>query len=115
MSESLPLLSNTRVLITILLLSAVTFSTRAFPFIIFGGKRTPPRLVLYLGKYLPPALICAIIVYCFRDVSPITYPYGLPELIGAACVVGFHLWKENTMLSIFGGTAVYMVLVQMIF
>ena len=41
--------------------------------------------------------------------------HGLPELIAAAAVVGLHLWKKNTLLSIAAGTALYMVLVQVVF
>ena len=33
----------------------------------------------------------------------------------AAAVVVLHLWKRNNLLSIFGGTALYMVLVQAVF
>lgn len=40
---------------------------------------------------------------------------GLPELLAVAAVVGLHLWKKNTLLSIFGGTAFYMILVQVVF
>ena len=40
--------------------------------------------------------------------------HGLPELIAAA-VVGLHCWKKNTLLSIAAGTALYMVLVQVVF
>ena len=41
--------------------------------------------------------------------------HGLPELIAAAAVVGLHCWKKNTLLSIATGTALYMVLVQVVF
>ena len=41
--------------------------------------------------------------------------HGLPELIAAAAVVGLHCWKKNTLLSIAAGTALYMVLVQVVF
>ena len=40
---------------------------------------------------------------------------GDPELIAAAAVVGLHCWKKNTLLSIAAGTALYMVLVQVVF
>ena len=39
----------------------------------------------------------------------------LPELISCAVVVLLHLWKRSTMLSITGGTACYMLLVQIVF
>ena len=32
-----------------------------------------------------------------------------------AAVVALHLWRRSTLLSIFGGTAVYMLLVQLVF
>ena len=36
-------------------------------------------------------------------------------IIAAAAVVALHLWKHNNLLSIFGGTVLYMVLVQAVF
>ena len=56
-----------------------------------------------------------ILVYCLKNVSLIAAPHGIPELLAIAAVVGLHLWKKNTLLSIFGGTAIYMILVQAIF
>ena len=40
---------------------------------------------------------------------------GLAELIGVGTVIGLHLWKRNNLLSIVGGTFVYMVMVQYVF
>ena len=39
----------------------------------------------------------------------------LPQVIAVAAVVVLHLWKHNNLLSIFGGTILYMVLVQAVF
>ena len=39
----------------------------------------------------------------------------VPQLISVAAVVVLHLWKHNNLLSIFGGTILYMVLVQAVF
>ena len=36
-------------------------------------------------------------------------------LLAVGSVVALHLWRRNTLLSIFGDTAVYMLLVQMVF
>ena len=36
-------------------------------------------------------------------------------LIAAAVVVGLHAWKRNMLLSIAGGTILYMILVQTVF
>ena len=40
---------------------------------------------------------------------------GFGVLLAVAAVVGLHLRKKNTLLSIFGGTAFYMLLVQVVF
>jgi len=39
----------------------------------------------------------------------------VPELIAMAVVVASYLWKRNTIVSVVLGTAVYMVLLQMVF
>ena len=69
----------------------------------------------YLGKVLPPAMMGLLVAYCLKDVSLITAPHGIPEAIALAAVVGLHLWKRNVLLSIAGGTVLYMVLVQAVF
>lgn len=85
---------------------------RFMPFLIFGGKRPIPQLVLYLGRVLPFAMIGMLIVYCYKDVQSF---FGLPEIIASALVVALHLWKRNTLLSILVGTVSYMLLVQFVF
>lgn len=46
---------------------------------------------------------------------PFTGSHGLPEAIAVAVTAGLHLWKRSTLLSILAGTAVYMLLVQLVF
>ena len=93
----------------------VTMSTRFLPFLIFGEKRKTPQIVLYLGKVLPCAIMGMLVVYCLKEVKPLVYPYGIPELLGILFVAGLHLWKRNSLLSIGAGTVFYMVLVQVVF
>ena len=99
----------------IAVMALVTFLTRALPFLLFGRGGNPPRIILYLGQYLPPAVIAMLIVYCLRTVRFAAVPQWAPQLIAAAAVVALHLWKHNNLLSIFGGTVLYMVLVQAVF
>lgn len=96
-------------------MAVVTFFTRAIPFLFFGRGGTPPPVILYLGRYLPPAVIAMLIVYCLRTVSFSSPDRWAPALIASAAVVLLHLWKRNDMLSILGGTLLYMVLVQTVF
>lgn len=100
---------------SIAVMAAVTFLTRALPFLLFDRGGTPPKVVLYLGRVLPPAVIAMLIVYCLRHVSFAALGGWLPQIIAAAAVVALHVWKRNNLLSIFGGTVLYMVLVQAVF
>ena len=43
------------------------------------------------------------------------FPFGIPQIIGISIVAILHIWKRNNLISILGGTVVYMILVQLIF
>ena len=101
--------------ILIVVMALATMATRFLPFLIFGGRRKTPPLVEYLGKVLPCAVMGMLVVYCLKDVSWVSFPYGLPELIGIAIVALLHIWKRNSLLSIGVGTVCYMLLVQLVF
>ena len=99
----------------IAVMALVTFLTRVLPFLLFGRGGTPPRIILYLGTYLPAAVIAMLIVYCLRNVT-FAQPAGwAPALIASVAVAVVHIRKRNNMLSIVGGTLLYMVLVQFVF
>ena len=99
----------------IAVMTLVTMLTRFLPFLIFNEHRKTPKLVLYLGKVLPCAIMGMLVIYCLKDVKFLSAPYGLPELIGIVVVAGLHLWKRNSLLSIGVGTVAYMLLVQLVF
>ena len=101
--------------LSIAVMAGVTFLTRFLPFLLFDRGGKPPRIVLYLGRVLPPAIIMMLIIYCLRDVSLLQGSHGLPELMAIAVTVGLHLWKRQMLLSIAGGTICYMLLVQFVF
>jgi len=102
-------------LASIAVMALVTFLTRALPFLLFDRGDHPPRLVLYLGQVLPPAVIAMLIVYCLKGVGFDSPAGWVPSLCACAAAVGLHLWKKNDLLSIFGATVLYMVLVQGVF
>lgn len=93
----------------------VTLLLRSLPFLIFTGKHETPQYILYLSTVLPYAIMGMLVVYCLKDVSLISAPHGIPEFIAIAFVALLHLWKRNTLLSIFCGTVGYMLLVQLVF
>lgn len=92
-----------------------TLITRALPFWVLGGKREIPEVVKYLGKALPPAIMAILVVYCLKGISIFVGSRGIPEFLAIGLVVGLHLWKRNTLLSIGAGTIFYMILVQFVF
>ena len=102
-------------IITIALCTLATMLTRFLPFLIFPSGRPTPRFIQYLGRVLPGAVFGMLIVYCLKDVSLLTGSHGLPELLAVLTVVGLHLWKRQMLLSIAGGTIVYMLLIQLVF
>jgi branched-subunit amino acid transport protein AzlD len=100
-----------KVFIAILVMASVTFFTRALPFVFFA-KHRPPSIVVFLEKYIPPMVMMILVVYCLKDINPAASPYGLPDLVAVLFVVLVHLMIKNPLVSIFGGTALYMILVQ---
>lgn len=91
-----------------------SYLLRALPFMLFGSGRRPPAVVTYLGRVLAPAIIALLVVYCFAGYvrggclqSPL---HGFAELAAAALTVALHLWRQNPLLSIAAGTALYMLL-----
>jgi len=100
---------------TIGVVAAVTWFIRGIPYLMFGGKKKIPETALYLGSVLPAAIMIILVVYCLRNIDFQSFPHGLAELLSVFLVAGFHIWKKNPFLSIFLGTACYMVLIRTIF
>lgn len=109
------ILSPMNSLIIIFGIACATMLTRALPFILFPEGSKTPEYIIYLGKVLPYAIIGMLVVYCLKGVQPVSFPYALPELFAVAVVIVLHLWKRNTLLSIGGGTLVYMLLIRFVF
>ena len=109
-------MSREKFLYSVAVMAICAFCTlleRAVPFLLFRGGRVPAP-VKVVGKLLPPAIMATLIVYCMRGVSLSVPASALPQLIAAGVTVLLHLWRRNTLLSIFGGTAVCMVLTQLL-
>jgi len=112
-------------------MGAVILFCRAFPFLFFsrlstkenpneadplavkkGANRT--RAVLnFVEKVVPPA---AMTVLAFNALGT---PFlentrdGILVLAASVFTALIHLWKRNSLLSIFGGTALYMILIKL--
>lgn len=107
-------MNNFYPLIMILTIALVTAALRFLPFFIFSGKRPVPEYIAYLGRVLPYSIMAMLVIYCLKGISFVKAPFGAPELLATALVVILHIWKRNTLFSIIGGTACYMLLVQFV-
>ena len=105
-------MNDLQTLVIILVIAAITFLTRVLPFLIFTGAKSRPPYIAFLGRYLPMAIIGMLVVYCFKDAEPLQAPYALAEVLATLTLLSLHLYKRNLLLSIIGGTGVYMFLVQ---
>ena len=102
-------------LVIVCMVALATQITRWTPFLVFSGGRKLPKMVEDLGRLLPPAMMGLLVVYSLRNTDLLTGSHGLPEAIAVAVTAGLHLWRRSTLLSILAGTAVYMLLVQLVF
>lgn len=102
-------------IITIAMAVLGTVITRFLPFILFPAGKPLPKYIQYLGTVLPASMFGLLVIYCLKDVSIFSGNHALPELIAIAAVILLHLWKKQMILSIAGGTIIYMILVQFIF
>lgn len=105
-------------MIIIAVSALATFATRVLPFVALSRHADHP-LILHLGRYLPPAVMMILVLYALRDFRPLAEgqinmaPAGLPMLIASVSVAVLHLWRRNALLSIVGGTGLYMLMVQL--
>ncbi len=105
----------TQQLLTVAVVALGTMATRFLPFLLFPAGKSTPKFIRYLGKALPGAVFGLLIVYCLKNVSIFTGSHGIPEAIAIGIVVLLHLWKKQILISVAGGTIVYMLLVQLVF
>lgn len=107
-------MTTTQQLITIIIMSICVISTRALPFILFRSKQKTPRFVLFLGKYLAGAVFGMLIIYCIKEVHFFVGNHGVSQVLGILACVLLHIWKKNMLLTIAGGTCIYMILIRTI-
>jgi branched-subunit amino acid transport protein AzlD len=115
----------TGALLLTLAMGAVIFFCRVFPFLFFReppvkkdgneGKTGGKAVILnFVEKTVPPVAMTVLAFNAMagpikgtpREIIPIAAAAGLTALV--------HVWKRNPLISIFGGTALYMILERVI-
>ncbi len=111
-------LTVTEALMATVAIGFMMFLLRFLPFLIFAKKKTP-AFFSFIEKFIPAVSIAVLFVIClkertsdliFNSLNPTAEIPAILSAVGAALVTTLlHLWKNNAMLSIFGGTIVYMI------
>ena len=107
---------DSHLLFLVLAAAVVTFLLRALPFILFSGSRKMPPKVKSVVNALPPAIMGILVIFCLKDpLAKETFDLLslFESVISITVVVVLHVLKRNTLLSIFGGTLVYMLLIRL--
>lgn len=107
-------MSITNVIIASLLIMLVTFAERLFPFVIFSNREAG-KLIHIFEKYVPPIVMFGLLVYSLRGVRFTSPEMWVPHLSAIAFTIITYIWKSNTLVSIFGGTAIYMILIRVLY
>jgi len=105
------------IIISIFAIALVIFLERAFPFILFSRKN-PPTFITFMEKFIPPMVMICLVIYCIKDMTfstaegSVDFAGFIPPIAGICSTIGLHLWKKNSLISIFGGTIIYMILIK---
>jgi branched-subunit amino acid transport protein AzlD len=113
------------------IMGAVIFFCRVCPFLFFRGKvsdngidgdkninkdvRLKNRKAAFLDfveKIVPPLAMTVLTFNALAGPIHENLRETIPVTAAAAFTVIVHLWRRNPLISIFGGTAVYMVLAR---
>lgn len=100
-----------RIIIAIAVMTAATQLTRFFPFLLFS-RRQPPPWLLTGARLIPGAVMTVLVVYSMPHNLHFSSPDTWIPWSGVVAVSILHLLFKHPLVSIFGGTAVYMILLN---
>ena len=96
-------------ILAVLAASLVIIALRALPFLLMSRLSGETKWFKAAEKYLSPIVIALLVVY---SCSTLEWRTFMPYAAGALTVILQLLWK-NGLVSIFAGTAFYMILVRL--
>ena len=93
--------------------AACTFLERWLPWLLFG-RRAVPKVVEYLGRILPMAVMVSLLVYCLRGMQFTSAGAWVPQVIAVGVTAGLHWWRRSTLLSIAAGAMIFITVEELI-
>lgn len=97
------------ILAAVLISSAVTWALRAAPFAVLAPLRHS-ALLPYLNENMPVGIMTILVFYTVRHVPPFVTPITMAIAAGLTVTAALHLWRQNAVISVLGGTAVHVTL-----
>lgn len=97
------------ILSAILIAGLITWMLRAVPFMMLASLRNS-RLLAYIGERMPVGIMAILAVYTLQGTELTSFSAVGATIIALGVTIGLHIWRRQMILSIFGGTAVYVVL-----
>jgi branched-subunit amino acid transport protein AzlD len=100
-------------LILTFVMGAVILLCRAFPFLFFRNKDNADDMSVFLTfveKTVPPAAMTVLACTSLAGFIHTNIRESVPALAAAVFTALVHIWRRNPLISIFGGTALYMIL-----
>ncbi|MEW6547962.1 MAG: AzlD domain-containing protein [Spirochaetota bacterium] len=82
---------------------------RALPFLFFSGKK-PPKALSFLESSTPAIAMAVLVTVSYASLGWASGPEPWLQAAAGLAVALLHLWKRNALLSILGGTLLYMLL-----
>ena len=101
-------------------MGAVILFCRAFPFLFFARKTESPEspvkeaVLGFVEKIVPPVAMTVLAFNALGGAFRGNPRDGLFVLASSIVTALIHLWKRNALVSIIGGTALYMVLLRVV-
>jgi len=102
-------------------MGAVILFCRALPFLFFGQNgiaqaKSPRKAAVFnfVEKTVPPVAMTVLAFNALGGAFLGNAGGGLLALAAAAFTALAHIWKRNALVSVFGGTALYMILQRVI-
>ena len=102
----------------IVVMAVTVIALRALPMVVFGRQKRIPALLNYLGQVLTAGAIAMLVVYSlYGELNHMQQELERlwSMLIASALTVVLQLFFRNPLVSILGGTACFMILIQRIF
>ena len=99
------------------IMGIVILFCRAFPFLFFSSKKnddlqnnTSKTLISFVEKTVPPVAMTVLALNLISGSFKENLNDGIIVLIASVMTALLHLWRRNALLSIIGGTVLYMAL-----